>query len=38
MKKLGMKQVSVQRDYVKDTKGNLLDFYTFALSKEDYKS
>lgn len=37
MKKLGMKQESVQINYAKDTRGNLLDFYTFCLLKEDYK-
>ena len=37
IKKLGMKQESVQINSVKDTRGNLLDFYTFCLLKEDYK-
>ena len=38
MKKLGMRQESVEIASAKDTRGNLLDFYTFALLREEYKS
>ncbi len=38
MRKLGMRQEGIQCNYTKDTRGNLLDFYTFSISKEDYKS